>query len=182
MKWKTLSSTVLFSDRWFSVRQETCEAPDGKIIDPYYIYDLPTWVAAVPVTADGKILLVRQYRHAIGEICLEIPGGCVDDMDPDFQSAISRELREETGYVFSSYDYLGKIAPNPSTNSNMLHMFLARGGMKVAEQQLDANEEIEVLSVTMDELKQLLRDKKIIQALHVACLHYALEKMNEPTC
>lgn len=179
MKWKTLSSEYLFNDRWFKVRKEICETPEGKIVDPYYIYDFPTWVGAFPVTEDGKIVMVRQYRHALGETCIEIPGGCVDDTDKSLEEAVAREIMEETGYLFSSYEYLGKISPNPSTNSNLLHMYLARGGKKVAEQQLDGNEEIEVELLTIDELKELIRENKIVQSMHVTCIMYALERMGE---
>ncbi len=179
MKWKILSSEYLFKDLWFTVRKDRCETPMGKIIDPYYVYEFPTWVAAVPVTEDGRIVMVRQYRHALGEVCIEIPGGCVDDTDNSPQEAIARELLEETGYSFSSYEYLGKISANPSSNNNVLHMFLARGGKKVADQKLDANEEIEVVYLTIDELKQLLKENKIIQAMHVSCILYALEKMGK---
>ncbi len=179
LKWKTLSSEYLFNDQWFKVRKEVCETPQGKIVDPYYVYDFPTWVGAVPVTEDGKIVMIRQYRHAVGEVCIEIPGGCVDAADKNFEEAIAREILEETGYSFSSYDYLGKISPNPSTNSNWLHMFLARGGKKIAEQKLDGNEEIEVLLLSIDELKQLLKENKIVQSMHVSCMFYALEKMGQ---
>ena len=179
MKWKTLSSAYLFNDRWFKVRKDVCETPTGKIVDPYYVYEFPTWVGAVPVTEDGKIVMVRQYRHALGETIIEIPGGCVDDTDKDFQEAIARELLEETGYAFSSYEYLGRISPNPSTNTNLLHMFLAKGGKKVAAQQLDDTEEIDVVLLTIDEVKLLLRENKIIQSMHVSCIMYALERLNE---
>lgn len=179
MKWKTLSSEYLFNDRWFKVRKEVCETPQGKIVDPYYVYDFSTWVGALPVTEEGKIIMLRQYRHALGEVCYEIPGGCVDDTDKNFEEAIARELLEETGFSFSSYEYLGGISPNPSTNSNLLHMYLARGGKKIAEQALDENEEIEVLLLDMNEVKSLLRENKIVQAMHVSCIMYALERMGE---
>ena len=179
LKWKTLSSEYLFNDRWFKVRKDRCETPGGKNVDPYYVYEFSTWVGAVPVTEDGKIVMVRQYRHALGETIIEIPGGCVDDTDKNFQEAIARELLEETGYTFSSYEYLGKISPNPSTNTNLLHMFLATGGKKITEQALDENEEIEIVLLTIDELKQLLRENKIVQSMHVSCILYALEKLGE---
>lgn len=179
MKWKVLSSEYLFNDRWFKVRRERCETPGGKIVDPYYIYDFSTWVGALPVTEEGKIIMIRQYRHALGEECIEIPGGCVDDTDTSMEMAIRRELLEETGYTFSSIEHLGKISPNPSTNSNYLHMFLARGGKKTAEQKLDENEDIEVLELTIGELKHLLRTNQLLQSMHVSCILYALEKMGE---
>lgn len=179
MKWQTLSSEYLFNDRWFKVRRERCLTPEGKIVDPYYVYDFSTWVGALPVTEEGKIVLVKQYRHALGETCIEIPGGCVDDTDTNLEEAIARELREETGYSFCSFDYLGKISPNPSTNSNLLHMFLARGGRKTSAQQLDENEEIEVLEVTVEELKNLLRSNQLLQSMHVSCILYGLERMGE---
>ncbi|MBN8685551.1 MAG: NUDIX hydrolase [Chitinophagales bacterium] len=179
MKWKTLFSEYLFNDRWFKVRRERCETPGGKIVDPYYVYDFATWVGALPVTEEGKIIMIRQYRHAAGEVCIEIPGGCVDDTDASNEEAIRRELLEETGYTFSQIDYLGKISPNPSTNSNYLHMFLARGGRKTSQQQLDENEEIEVIEMTMDELKHLLRTNQLLQSMHVSCILYGLEKMGE---
>jgi 8-oxo-dGTP pyrophosphatase MutT (NUDIX family) len=179
LKWKIISSEYLFNDRWFKVRKEVCETPQGKIVDPYYVYDFSTWVGALPVTADGKIIMVKQYRHALGETCIEIPGGCVDDSDKNLEDAIAREVLEETGYSFTSYEYLGRISPNPSTNSNLLHMFLAKGGKKVAKQQLDDNEEIEVMELSIDELKQLIRENKIIQAMHISCIMYGLNKMGE---
>ena len=179
MNWKTLSSEYLFNDLWFKVRKDKCQTPGGKIVEPYYVYEFPTWVTALPITEEGKIVMVKQYRHALGETCLEIPGGCMEDTDKNFEEAIARELLEETGYSFSSYDYLGKISANPSTNNNLMQMFLAKGGKKVAEQQLDGNEEIEVVLLEIGELKQLLKENKIVQAMHVTCILYAFEKLGE---
>ncbi len=179
LKWKTLSSEYLFNDLWFKVRKDRCITPGGIVVDPYYVYEFPTWVTALPVTDDGKVIMVRQYRHALGQTCLEIPGGCVDDTDKTLEEAIARELLEETGYAFKTYEYLGKISANPSTNNNLMHMFLARGGQKVGEQQLDGNEEIEVELYSIDELRQILKRNEIMQAMHVSCIMYGLERMKE---
>ncbi len=179
MKWKTLSSEYLFKDTWFTVRVDTCEKPDGKIVAPYYVYEFPTWASALAITEDNKVVMVRQYRHAIEETIIEIPGGCVDDSDPSFEHAIARELMEETGYEFSKYEYLGKISPNPSTYNYWIHMFLATWGKKAGEQKLDHNEEIEVVLLSIDELKQLLKDNAILQAMHVTAILYGLERLGE---
>jgi len=179
MKWQILSSEYLFNDLWFKVRKDVCKTPRGKIVEPYYVYEFPDWVTAVPLSDDGRIIMVRQYRHGLGETCIEIPGGCVDDTDTNLEAAIKRELLEETGYSFSSYKYLGKISANPSTNNNLMHMFLATGGKKVAEQALDANEEIEVELFTIEEVKQLIKENQIVQSMHVTCFLYALKELGE---
>jgi ADP-ribose pyrophosphatase len=177
MNWKILKSEYLFKDLWFTVRNDTCERPDGKIVAPYYVYEFPNWVCAVALTEDGKLIMERQYRHGIGETAFELPGGCVDDADKSFEDAIARELLEETGYTFSKYEYLGKTCANPSTNNNWMHMYLATGGKRVSGQKLDDNEDIELHLMTPDEIKTLLQENKIIQSMHVTALYYALPKL-----
>ena len=177
MKWKTITSKKLFSETWMNIRIDTCEKPDGTIVTPYYVYDFPEWVTAVAITKDGKVILERQYRHALGITGLEIPGGCVDKTDASFDAAIARELLEETGYRFEKFEYLGETSSNPSTNSNLMHMFLATGGELVQEQQLDAGEDIEVILVSLAEFVQLVKDKQFIQSMHLTAIYLALEKL-----
>lgn len=177
MQWTVLDSKYLFKENWFTVRKERCETPEGKIVDPYYVFEFPNWVNAMALTAEGNILLVRQYRHALGETILEIPGGCIDKIDESTEAAMRRELLEETGYAFDTVESLGEISPNPSTNTNITYMFLAKGGKKVQEQHLDPNEEIEVLIYKPEEVMALLKENKIRQSLHATCLFYAFLKL-----
>jgi len=177
LKWKLLKSEQLFKDMWFSVRKDTCEKPDGSIVTPYYVYEFPDWVNAVALTEDGKVIMERQYRHALGVTCFEIPGGCVDDTDPSLEFAIARELEEETGYTFSKFEYLGKTSANPSTNNNWMHMFLATGGKLTGKQTLDHNEEIDVHLISVDELIRLVNEGEIVQSMHVTTIYHALKKL-----
>ncbi len=179
MEWKTLRSELLFSDQWFRVRKDVCQRPDGKLVDPYYVYEFPEWVTAVALTTDGRFIFERQYRHAIGLTQFEIPGGCIDPEDRDPREAVARELREETGYEFTDIRYLGRTSANPSTHSNWMHFFLATGGVLTSPQQLDENEEIEVHLFTLEEVKLLLRRNEIIQSMHCTALFYALEALGE---
>ena len=179
MNWKLLKSDYLFKDLWFTVRKDRCERNDGKVIDPYYVYEFPTWVTAVAITSEGDFIFEKQYRHALGLTMMEIPGGCVDPEDKTLEDAISRELKEETGYVFSHYQYLGKTSANPSTHNNWMHFFLATGGRKTSSQELDENEEIEIHLLKLEEVKDLLRKNEIIQSMHATALFYALEKLGE---
>lgn len=179
LEWKILSSAYIFRDTWLYARKDKCVRPDGKIIDPYYVMEYPDWVTALALTKDEKIILVRQYRHALGEVCLELPGGCVDKADIDVEAAVRREFLEETGYRFDAAQHLGRTSSNPSTNSNLLHMFLLTGGEKVQGQQLDANEEIDILIVGLEEFKQMLLEGKFIQSMHVTTIFYALAKLEK---
>ena len=108
MNWKILSSEYLFNDLWFKVRKDRCITPQGKIVDPYYVYEFPTWVTAVAITEEGKVVLERQYRHALDEVCVEVPGGCVDDTDSSLEAAIEGNYWKKQATNFHLMNILGK--------------------------------------------------------------------------
>ena len=178
MKWKTLSSEYLERHPFFTARKDRCLRDDGTIIDPYYVVELNTTATALPVTEDGQIILVKQYRHPIGEVIYETPGGFIDEGE-DITAGMQRELMEETGYAFTAIESLGKVAGNPALLNNYTELFLATGGKKISGQQLDHNEEIEIVLVSMEELVQLLVTRQIKQSLHLNCIFYALMKMGK---
>jgi ADP-ribose pyrophosphatase len=180
MEWKVLESEYLHKEPWLTVKKEKCELPNGKIMNAYYTIEYPTWVTAFALTKDEKVVLVKQYRHGLGVMSIETPGGVVDEGE-DVETAIKRELAEETGYTFKNLVSLGKISANPATTNNYMHMYLATEGEKTGEQKLDETEDVEVLFYTIDEVKQLIRDHKIVQALHTTCMLYALEKLGKLT-
>lgn len=176
LNWEKLSSKYLVQEKWATLRVDACKMPDGTIIDDYYVLEYPDWANAVAITEDNQVVLIRQYRHASGEVILEIPGGCVDEGEAP-EAAIKRELLEETGYQFDSIELISTIYANPSTSANKTWCYLAKGGKKVADQHLDGGEEIEVLTVGIEELKQLLLENKFGQALHTSAIFYALTKL-----
>ncbi len=177
MNWKILATKYISQHVYFTARQDRCERPDGVIVDPYFVVEMPESVCAMAITENNEVILARQYRHPIGETILEIPGGFIDPGE-DVEKAIARELLEETGHSFTTFDYLGKIAANPGALNNYTHLYLARGGSKVGAQQLDHNEEIEVLTVPLEEMRRMLQQNEIKQALHLACVFYAFQKLD----
>jgi ADP-ribose pyrophosphatase len=178
LNWKILSSTYIHKGPWATLRSDKCEMPDGTIVDDYYVLEYPNWANAVALTEDNKILMVRQYRHAANIVSLEIPGGVIEDGENP-EEGMRRELLEETGYAFNNVELISTVYANPSTANNKTFCYLAKGGKKVQEQKLDEHERIIVEEYTIAEVKQLLANNKIAQALHCTGLFYALMKLGE---
>ena len=176
LKWQKLASKYLVREKWATLRVDTCKLQNGAIKDDYYVLEYPNWVNAVALTKENKIILVRQYRFAADIISLEIPGGVIDDGETP-EVAIVRELQEETGYSFESCELIATLYPNPATSTNKTFTYLLKGGIKSHAQHLDEHEILNVEEYTIEEVKQLLKDNKIDQALHVAGLYYGLMKL-----
>lgn len=178
LKWKVLSSEYLIKHVYFTSRKDRCERTDGTIIEDYFVVELPTSACALAITEEEKVILLKQYRHPIGEVIYEIPGGFVDEGE-DLITGMKRELMEETGYDFSSIEHLGKTVANPGLLNNYTELFLTKGGKKTGTQKLDHNEEIEIVLVSMDELIEMLLKGEIKQSLHATCIYQALMKMGK---
>ena len=176
MNWKKLSSKYISNHIYFTARQDRCEMPDGRIVDPYFVVELPVSVCAMAITEQQEVILVEQYRHPIGETILELPSGFVDPGEEP-GAAIARELLEETGYAFQDIVWLGQLAANPGVLNNYTHLYLATGGVKEADQQLDNNEHLSVQLFSIDSVKEMLRKNEIKQALHATCLFYGFAEL-----
>lgn len=176
LKWKTRSSKYLVKEKWATLRVDVCDLQNGVIKDDYYVLEYPNWVNAIAVTKEHKIIMVRQYRHGADIISLEVPGGVIDG-DESPEVAIKRELLEETGYSFDSAELIVSSYPNPATANNVTFTYLMLGGTKTHAQHLDEHEILEVEEYSIEDVKKLLSDNKIAQALHCTALFYGLMKL-----
>lgn len=178
LEWKILTTEYVHRGPWATLRTDRCLMPDGRVVPSYFVLEYPDWVNAVAITEDNKVLIVKQYRHAAGVVSTEIPGGVIDEGELPLDAA-KRELLEETGYQFDDLELMATVHPNPATANNVTHLYLARGGKKVAGQNLDAHEELIVEELTIAEVKELLLTNVITQSLHCTALFFALVKLGE---
>ena len=169
-KWRVLSSEYLFRRPWLTVRHESLELPDGRRVPDYYVLEYPDWVNVTAITRDGHFVLIDQYRHGLGETSYEIPAGCAEPSDASMLDAARRELAEETGYGGGEWRLLTTVAPNPATQNNLTHCFLATGVERLGDQHLDPTEDLRVHLMTRGEVLELLRTDRIRQALMAAPL------------
>ena len=177
LPWRTLSSRVLLRDRWINVRADHCQTAGGKDIKPYYVLSYPEWVHVAALTPDNQVVLVEQYRHGAGAICLEMPGGAVDPGDVSLTAAAERELREETGYTADSLQLVSSLYANPATQTNRVHFVLATGCHREGEPQLEDGEEgLRVKLLPVADVQAGLRVGLIEPVMQVAGLLLALER------
>ncbi|HEY9776857.1 MAG TPA: NUDIX hydrolase [Planktothrix sp.] len=150
----------------------------GERVSDFYVLSPNDWVNIIPITSDGQVVMVEQYRHGVEAVTLEIPGGTVDDTDECPKDAAERELLEETGYTASEVIPLGFNYPNPAIQSNVCHTYLALDAKKIREPQFDSNEETVVRLVPMSEIEQLIIDGKINHALVIVAFHLLKIRQN----
>lgn len=173
--WRITASCHIHQDRWISVRADDCITPDGVIVAPYYVLEYPDWVHVIAITPDQKIVLIDQYRHAIGKVSLEIPAGNIDPTDAGPIEAAARELLEETGYAADEYRLVTKLSPNPATHTNVIHVVLALNAQRLSDQLLDPSETIEASLMSCRDLLAGILLGDMIQGLQVSSVLLALE-------
>ena len=169
-KWKTLSSEYLFNRPWLTVRRDSYELPDGRIVPEYYILEYPDWVNTLAITKDGKFVFVSQYRPGLKRNDYELCAGVSEKSDKNMEAAARRELLEETGFGGGRWREYMFISANPSTTDNLTHCFLAEDVEPVGKVHQDATEDVRIHLLTLEEVRELLVSGAVKQATHLAPL------------
>ena len=170
--WQSLGDEILTRYKVFQVRKSRRRSPRTGADIGFFLIDTPDWVNVVAITDDDRIVLVRQYRHGSGKVSLEIPGGIMDPHETEPAAAAARELREETGFAAERIEQLGVMNPNPALFTNRCTAFLATGCRRVGDLQMDPGEDLEVVTVPVAELDELVRTGAIDHALVLAALAF----------
>lgn len=189
--WKLLKTEYLVDAPWLKVAKETCELPNGKVIDDFYTLWQPDWVLILARTAEGKWVMTEQYRHGTGKIALEFPAGIIDKGETPEQAAL-RELQEECGYRIDprlreddngeredddgareddkgkAIRYLGTFPVNPDRHRGVFHVVFIDGVVKSGETHFDSTEDIESLELSDEELQKKMADGTFNHPLQIA--------------
>jgi 8-oxo-dGTP pyrophosphatase MutT (NUDIX family) len=129
-RWPVAAAAELPGPRFLRVRRDTVVMPDGTQADREVI-DHPGAVAIAALDADGRVLMIRQYRHAAGGLLWEIPAGLRDVAGEPLVATAQRELLEETGYQAADWQVLADVVAAPGISSERVRIFLARGVTEV---------------------------------------------------
>lgn len=163
---KPLKTEVAFGTRWFEVLAKTMKPGE----EPYYSLRLPDYAALVAITADQRVLAVRQYRPAVERYTIELPSGLVDPGESPAEAA-RRELLEETGYEAAAVEVLGPMDPDTGRLGNRIWACVSTGVRRIEGRATE--EGIEVLAYTLADLARATAEGEFDHALHVAVLMLA---------
>ncbi|MEH7352430.1 NUDIX hydrolase [Neobacillus drentensis] len=154
MVWKIHSSIQKKVDR-FGITVDEVILPNGEEKTFSYL-DFAKGVCILPITKDGEVICLKQYRHSLKSWQWELPAGMIDKTDPSPMDTAKRELEEETGYSAVHWLELGSFYPSPGSTSEEIFLFAA-AGLNPSEQKLENSEQIELHKLTMEELKTLIK-------------------------
>ncbi len=172
--WRRTAQRTLLRDRWIHLRAEAWTMPGGRVLDPWYMQEKADLAHAIALTADGKLVLVRQFRPGPEAAMLELPGGEMEAEDTDPVAAARREFQEETGYDAPFWRLVTTLVPEPAHATNRVHFVLAEGAAPAGAQSLDPSEDIAVELHRPEALLPRLGAGVIGHAGHVAGLLLAL--------
>jgi ADP-ribose pyrophosphatase len=150
--WAVLESrTLLSAEPFFSVRAERVALPDGREVADYYQIDLAPFVCIFAETEDGRILVIRQYKHGARRVSLTFPGGAIEAGEAAYDAA-RRELREETGYEAGRWVSLGEYANNANQGCGRAHLFIAKECRQVCQPESGDLEEMQVMAMHLEDI------------------------------
>ncbi len=163
-RWEKGASRSLAATRIFDLRGVQFRHPVRGTEREFVVIDAPDWVNVLAITPDHRLVMVNQFRYGTDAFSWEIPGGVIDRGEDAIVAGV-RELREETGYVGKSARLLGSVNPNPAIMNNRCHLVLVEDVTLAEALEWDADEEIEVDTLPVDEVYAWAQTGRITHSL-----------------
>lgn len=159
MEWHTVDSEIAYSCDGFDVVSEYVELPDGERAAFDYLREGES-VVVLPFTADGRVVVIDEWRHPVGRVNRGLPAGSIESGEAP-AAAVGRELAEETGYRPDDTEYMTSVEPVNGFADSVFQYYVARDCEPAGEQDLDTDETIEVTTTTFDELLEAVREGEL---------------------
>lgn len=177
-----LTQENVYRGSYLRIRVDTVVLPNGAVASRE-IVEHPGASAIVPLTEDGRVLLVRQYRYPIDAVTLEIPAGKLDFALEDPGAVAARELREETGYRAAAVTFLGKLHSTPGYTNEIMYLFAAEG-LEAGASEPDDEEFVETVAVPLATALEMVQRGEITDAKTIIGLlwtqHFGLSSQQTP--
>lgn len=163
----TVSSKKVYECKIFDIYEDEILLPNGKkAIRNVLSHNGAT--AILPIDEEGKVILVKQYRHSVKEYCLEIPAGKLEKGEDPLECGV-RELEEEIGYISDDFSFMFKTYIAVGYSSEVIHIYLAKD-LKKTKQNLDEDEFLDVITYTLDEALDMIKDGRILDSKTIAAI------------
>jgi len=172
----TITSESIYKGRVIDLRVDEVMLPNGKT-SSREIVTHPGAVAIIPVTKEGKLILIRQFRKPLEKTIVEIPAGKLEKGEEPLACA-KRELEEETGYVAQSLDFVTSFYTSPGFADELIYLFYTND-LQLGTQSPDDDEFVEIMEVTVDEAKELVRTQQVHDAKTAFAIQYLQLLENE---
>jgi 8-oxo-dGTP pyrophosphatase MutT (NUDIX family) len=173
--WQVIETRLVVERRWIEVHEQRVRLGNGHEIPEFHKVVMPSWAAVLCVTAEDEVVLVRQYRHGIGEESVELPAGVIEPEESPLEAA-RRELLEETGYVAEAWYPIVSVATEPSRHTVRAHFFCARGARAAKARAPEPSEDIELVTIPRAELLPWCERGGIVHGVHLGAILLAERK------
>ncbi|MEZ4222167.1 MAG: NUDIX hydrolase [Polyangiaceae bacterium] len=172
--WKVLDERTLLERKWLTITEQHVELPRDVKME-FHLVSSPDWTSVLALTAERQVVIVEQYRHALGGVSRELPAGVIDPGESPLQAA-QRELKEETGYSATDWRVLQVVRTEPVRHTNSAHFFFAADARRTQEPTPMEDETIQVRLLDVGELLRWVDDGRIVHGVHVGAILLAARR------
>jgi ADP-ribose pyrophosphatase len=175
-QWRLRSSTYLIESEYMRIRSDEIELPSGEVISEYFVRESDGYVMVFALTPDREVVVLRQYRYGVDDVIVEFPAGGIDRGEDPLACA-QRELAEETGYTAARWEPLLDVPAEPVRSNATMRAYLAFDARQTQTQSLDLTEAIETYTVSLEQIRAMLREGAFGAVACVAVAYAALDRL-----
>jgi 8-oxo-dGTP pyrophosphatase MutT (NUDIX family) len=170
--WKVLDNQPILNSPWLRVDRQTVETERGDVIPDYYVANKSSFIMVLAITEAGDIILLREYKHGVGDYVWNLPAGGIKPGESPEETA-TRELLEETGYITDALEFVGSYAVSSSWLQDRAYLFIGRNARQVRVPRIEPGESITVFFKSMREILEMVRVNQIQDPYTVLLILYA---------